>query len=185
MLYTTAFLSLLFVYQLIMHFKVRSKIAIQLRVKEKVGRTETAHWYTHTTACKTASGKRSGCTSQRAQLGALGWPRAGGRLKRARTCVSVELIPRVVQQELSQRCKAIILQLKKLKSNMLFTSLGKPPFRFVYFDTDFFLAVLGLCHCADFPLAAAIRDCSLVEGLSFWVQWALLRSAGSGALRLP
>ena len=52
------------------------------RVKEKVGWTERAHWYTHTTTRKMASGKRSGGTSQGAQLGALGWPRAGGRLKR-------------------------------------------------------------------------------------------------------
>ena len=51
-------MSLLFVYQLIMHFKVRSKIAKQLRGKEKVGRTESSiDIYTLPCVKQMASGK--------------------------------------------------------------------------------------------------------------------------------
>jgi len=41
----------------------------------------------------------------------------GGRFRRERIYVDIELIPFVVQQKLTQQCKAIIPQLKKKKKS--------------------------------------------------------------------
>lgn len=79
-------MSLLFIYQLIMHFKVRSKIAVQLGEKEEVGRIESSvDAYTLPCVKQMASGKplssigswaRCSVTTYRAGIG------VGGRLKR-------------------------------------------------------------------------------------------------------
>ena len=47
-----------------------------------------------------------------------GWAKGvGGRSEREGTCVYLKLIHLVVRQKLTQHCKAIILQLKKKKSD--------------------------------------------------------------------
>ena len=61
---------------------------------------------------RTASG--ACCTAQRAQLSAPRRPsRAGGSAGREGTHVYAEMIHLVVQQKLTQHCKAIILQSKR------------------------------------------------------------------------
>ena len=49
----------------------------------------------------------------------------GGRLQREGICVCIQLIHFVVQQKLTQHCKAIILQFKKKKkSDSPFVTIG-------------------------------------------------------------
>ena len=71
------------------------------------------------------------CTAQRAQLSAPRWPsRVGGSAEREGIHVYIEMIHFVVQQKLTQHCKAIILQLKKKNPVRQVVSLwsecGKP-----------------------------------------------------------
>ena len=87
-----------------------------------------SHWHTYSTM-QNRQLMGSCHITQGAQLAALGWPEAqrirlgsgGWRLRRQGVDVHLQLILTVVQQNLSQHWKAIILQLKKKKKKTLET----------------------------------------------------------------
>lgn len=84
-----------------------------------------SHWHTDSTL-QNRQLVGSCHITQGAQPAALGWPEAqrsrlgsgGWRLRRQRVDVHLQLILTVVQQNLSQHWKAIILQLKKKKKTL-------------------------------------------------------------------